>query len=257
MGIYIGGIDRARRRLPVSPPEAWTPFHLGDALLGYWDAEDSASITLSGSNVTAWADRKGGYTPTQATVANQPTWSATAMNGRPGLVFDGVDDFLELTPAPASFPIGANPSEIWVLVNQAAPGTSAGLKTAIGYGSTSAARQIARVDASGTSRARAVIGYGANSANAIDTIVDFTGNHFARAIYGPTSTSISADGASAISVIVTPNTTGIRLRIGAGAGDVIASYWSGSINCILITSSIGIDQSNQIMNYMKYRANIY
>ena len=48
--------------------------------------------------VGQWTDRSGaGNHVVQATVANQPRWIQSALNGRPGLVFDGVDDRLDAT----------------------------------------------------------------------------------------------------------------------------------------------------------------
>jgi Concanavalin A-like lectin/glucanases superfamily/Secretion system C-terminal sorting domain/F5/8 type C domain len=54
-----------------------------------------AGVTLSGSNVTQWADQSGnGYNVTQATAANQPTFETNVFNGQPAINFDGSNDFL-------------------------------------------------------------------------------------------------------------------------------------------------------------------
>lgn len=65
---------------------------------GWWDASDSATITLSGSNVTAWADKSGnGYTlaPPGAPITTlAPTYSTAAQNGLNVVSFNGVNQYL-------------------------------------------------------------------------------------------------------------------------------------------------------------------
>lgn len=49
----------------------------------WFDASKSSSITLNGSNVSSWADLSGnGRNATQATAANQPSYSTAALNGK-------------------------------------------------------------------------------------------------------------------------------------------------------------------------------
>ena len=49
----------------------------------WFDASKSSSITLNGSNVSSWADLSGnGHDATQATAANQPSYSTAALNGK-------------------------------------------------------------------------------------------------------------------------------------------------------------------------------
>jgi hypothetical protein len=77
-------------------PKLWRPDELGSALELWLDAEDTASITLNGSNVVQWDDKSGnGRNATQATASFQPTYQATGFNGKPTLQNDG-NDILEL-----------------------------------------------------------------------------------------------------------------------------------------------------------------
>ncbi|HTM77999.1 MAG TPA: hypothetical protein VL133_10260, partial [Devosia sp.] len=78
----------------MSPQISWSPLALGASLLAWWDA--SQGVSLSGSQVTAWADRKSGYSVAQGTGAARPLWSATSFGGKPGLTFDGIDDLLNM-----------------------------------------------------------------------------------------------------------------------------------------------------------------
>lgn len=76
-------------------PRLWRPNALAGSLSLWLDAEDTSTITLNGSTVSQWADKSGnGRNAAQATAANQPAYSATVLNGKPGVTFDGVNDFL-------------------------------------------------------------------------------------------------------------------------------------------------------------------
>jgi hypothetical protein len=57
----------------------------------FWlDASDSSTLTLSGSNVTTWADKSGNSRNfTQGTSSNGPVYNATGLMGKPTLEFDG------------------------------------------------------------------------------------------------------------------------------------------------------------------------
>jgi hypothetical protein len=74
---------------------SWTPAALGSALALWLDADDASTITLNGSTVSQWNDKSGnGRNVSQATAANQPTLTASGLNGKPVLTFDGVNDYL-------------------------------------------------------------------------------------------------------------------------------------------------------------------
>jgi concanavalin A-like lectin/glucanase superfamily protein/HYR domain-containing protein len=86
-----------------SPPPAGGSFVPADlaGLEVWYDA--GAGVTLNGSGVAGWADQSGnGHDSVQATVANQPAFSATAFNGKPSMSFDGLGDYLQ-APDSAGF----------------------------------------------------------------------------------------------------------------------------------------------------------
>jgi hypothetical protein len=50
------------------------------------DAADSSTITLNGSTVSSWRDKSSnGYTVSQSTASNQPTYTSNLLNGLPGI----------------------------------------------------------------------------------------------------------------------------------------------------------------------------
>jgi hypothetical protein len=71
-----------------APPPSGSPPVSGYIL--WLDASDAASLTLSGSNVSAWAVRSANSNnATQGTSGSQPTYNATAQNSMGGIVFQG------------------------------------------------------------------------------------------------------------------------------------------------------------------------
>lgn len=77
-------------------PALWTPAQLTTAL--WLDAADTSTITLNGSTVSQWNDLSGNARHvSQATAANQPTYTANAFAGKPGLTFGGDDWFNPVT----------------------------------------------------------------------------------------------------------------------------------------------------------------
>jgi hypothetical protein len=63
-------------------------------IAAWWRSD--LGITLNGSTVSAWADQTGnGHHWTQGTAANQPTYTAGQLNGQPGVVFDGSNDYMD------------------------------------------------------------------------------------------------------------------------------------------------------------------
>ena len=78
---------------------AWTPAALGPALALWLDADDASTITLNGSTVSQWNDKSGNSrNVSQATAANQPTLTASGLNGKPVLTFDGADWLFNANP---------------------------------------------------------------------------------------------------------------------------------------------------------------
>lgn len=72
------------------------------ALLGWWDAADTATLTSSGGAVLAWADKAGGAALAQNVAARQPTTGVRTLNGLNVLDFDGADYLERAIALPAS-----------------------------------------------------------------------------------------------------------------------------------------------------------
>lgn len=75
----------------------WTPHVLKSSLSFWQDCADQSTITIV-TGVSEWRDKSGNNRHfTQATGANQPSYSGTGFLGLPGITFDGINDNLRLT----------------------------------------------------------------------------------------------------------------------------------------------------------------
>lgn len=71
---------------------AWVPTDIGGCVL--WLRSD-LGVTKDGSSlVSLWADQSGnGNDAAQATAIRRPIWTANQLNGQPGIMFDGLNDY--------------------------------------------------------------------------------------------------------------------------------------------------------------------
>lgn len=77
----------------------WVPADLGASLAAWYDANDTASLTLATANVQQWNDKTGNAAHlSQVSATNQPVYDAVGLNARPAVVADGIDDVLETGP---------------------------------------------------------------------------------------------------------------------------------------------------------------
>lgn len=110
----------------------WTPANLPNLAL-WLDPADPSTLTLVSGAVSEWRDKSGaGRSVSQATPANRPAYSATSLNGRPGLTFDGGNDGLFNLSAAMLRNLGAATiaGVSRRTANTAIPGTVAAIATA-------------------------------------------------------------------------------------------------------------------------------
>lgn len=82
----------------LSAPRRWRPSRLSGLRL--WLSADRITGLADGDPVTTWPDLSGqSNNATQSTTAAKPLYKTAIVNGRPGILFDGVDDFLTLPAA--------------------------------------------------------------------------------------------------------------------------------------------------------------
>lgn len=225
---------------------------LGARLLAFWDAERSDTLTLAGASVTGWADLVTGCVVAPPSTAARPVWSATSFAGRPGVSFDGIDDWLVAPTAPV--PGGGNGCELWVVARQDAPPADATDRYLFSLGeSSSVNRQIrvARSVVGGINRAAARVGDGTTNEIVVTSARDFSGAHVVRACFGP-GTRVSIDGEPAAAVGRGPAGLGTSIAIGATVAG--SSAINGVINAALVTLTLGNVDAAQLLSYLQLRA---
>lgn len=216
---------------------------LGASLLAYWDAENEASLTLDSNKVTAWADLIGGYEVAQGTTDSQPIYSRTSFNGRPGIAFDGTNDYLELAPVPAAIPTSTTPGEIWHVVDQlrAVGEGGNGWPMGVGQGTSLAVRGEAHLTGN---ILRVITGDGSVAVN-ID-VAGFAGPCVIRVRREAALTSvslISRTGTTTSSSAVNVDTNAVRIRIGCNTSDTPASFFRGIHSFHAITELLTDEQA--------------
>lgn len=238
----------------AAPANPWTPAKLGADLLGFWDAENFNFLAIVAGAVSAWADSTANaYTVTQATAGLRPLYAAAGFNGRPAVVFDGIDDFLRLASTP--FPIGAVGSEIWGLASQNLPDVTVGTTALMSYGANSGiagVRRIGRAMASGVSKANGNAGTPVVDAGNID----YVGNHLVRFAVTPTQSILSVDGIANAPTANVPATTAANVTFGASGIAAPTQFWNGAVNAIIITNPLTDANAALLTAYLKNRGGI-
>lgn len=115
---------------PVLSSSTFTPASL-TGLIGWYDAQNSGSITQSSGLVSQWNDLSTiANNVSQATSANQPTYGATSFNSKPGIRFfaTGSSNFLQSSALPVA---SINDCTVFVVFNIA---TIAGYSTLYALG---------------------------------------------------------------------------------------------------------------------------
>jgi hypothetical protein len=95
----------------------------------FWVRSDTG-VTLSGSNVTDWADFSGkGQNASQSNSSKQPTLVSNAISGLPAVNFNGTSQLLSM---PSGFVNMGNGSSIFVVAKPVSPVTSLAAMIAVG-----------------------------------------------------------------------------------------------------------------------------
>jgi hypothetical protein len=224
------------------------------SVVAYWDADREDLVTQSGGSVSVWTDLKGGYILTAATA---PAFTSTGFNGRPALVFGTESGTLETgtgAPVLSVLPSGAQPGELWALVQQTIAGSDGTTRTAVAYGGASAVtgRGLQRTPVSTVNRGRLFVGTGGTS-TVNGSIVDLSNYHVIRGVFGPTATTLYVDGTAEGTVIATPTTSTTRLRVGASNNNSASTFWRGKVAAIVATTQLSEGEAQVIHDYLMAR----
>lgn len=233
---------------------AGTPFvpeDLGAKLLAWWDAEDATTLTLSGSQIAAWADKVTATSLSQGIGGSRPLYNATGFNGRPAAMFDSIDDYLEI--ASVFLPIGADPCEMFALNNAPAAADTA-VRVSFAYGAAvNNDRRMRRQVTTGTGRFSPVVG---TATQVSITVTDevYEGDELGIALFHTTQISSQVyPSTTFFTNAAVPATIGTRTRLGCNASASPGNYWSGAINSVIVTDELTTQERNNLIAYMAGR----
>lgn len=217
----------------------WTPLNLGSALVAWWDASDTAHIVLSVSNVTSWTDKVSGIVALQATGAAQPTYSATARNGKPGVTFSGAQNLAFGTSA--VLPTGTATS---MIATEAFANTSASAAASFSYG-TFATAQLRAIQKN-TSNVAVVTDFGTDVTNGAWSNSDM----FIEALYSSATITGWTDGNATIGPSAAGfNTTGTTGMIGAANG---GNNFAGVVQQAFVLINPSTCQRQKLESFVSY-----
>ena len=200
--------------------------------------------------MTAWADRKNGHTPTQSAPGSKPIYAPIGFNGRPGIVFDGVDDYLQMLGT-IPFPQGTVPCEIWTLADFTAgnPVTS----SIIGWGDGVAANANRAIRRLGTGFSNALFGNGVSNSVITNISVIIDGKHMLRARFEPTKGMLFVDDGLPTATTATLNSAPAN-NFFIGLSNIgNNNYLRGTASAMLITSLLSATQAAELNGYLKSR----
>lgn len=226
----------------------WTPAELGASLALWLDADDASTITLNGSTVSQWSDKSGnGRNATQGTAANQPTYTASGLNGKPVLTW-GANSISSLVTA---FTLN-HPLSVYSVAQANAP-TNA-VRAIVGSGYVSYA--LGTLTASPATYAYALwnpfLNGGAYINNAATTNPVIVGSTTESNDENTWNTYVN--GSNAGQAIWSTGTPDAPSFIRIGYSGAAAEYWHGTIGEVVICSTtLSTTDRQRIEGYLAWK----
>lgn len=236
---------------PAEPEVPFAPEDLGTKLLAWWDVEEASTLTLSGNQITEWRDKVTGTGLVQGVGGSRPVYNATAFNGRPAAVFDGIDDYLSI--ASVFLPTGTDDCEIRQLTDPPTGAADTVTRISFSYGDGSAAsgdRRMRRQVVSGVSRHSPVFGL---SLTATDTEYAGPCMTYMGCFDGTLQEVKLGQGGQLFTQAVTASTMTARTIIGSRSNVTPGNYWLGPLNSIIVTSELTAGERTQLETYLAGR----
>lgn len=223
---------------------AWAPGGLSPSELHYWyDSSDVNSLTLVGSDVSAWSDKSGnGNDVVQGTVSSRPLYIA-ALGGLPALGFSG--DFL----IRANMTQGVIPQPITtIIVGRTPPAALGGNTYMISNSGTGGA-----ADRMESYVAATTIAPGMYAPTLASTAMATTGADFTRAdACNGVSSSLAYQESGGARVTTVGTSTAERSGISIGTyNSSVPHGFTGHIREIIGLASVDPDTIAQAMDYAR------
>ena len=205
------------------------------------DADESTTVTHSSNAVSQWKDKSGKDNHTEQSAAtSQPTLTASGLNGKPVIIFDGTSDHITSTD------LNITQSYSMFLVAKTNNNASGRDYLFDGVGSTNSHRSLIALDNGGKIQMWA--GSWANS-----NFNTPSGYFVLSAVFNTTSSSLSLNGtrANGLNVGSYNLTNGIRI----GCNNVVsADYLDGAIaEFLILDETASLDTQNIVEGYLAHK----
>lgn len=189
--------------------------------VGWWDAADIASITITSGKVSQWNDKgSGGHNLSQATAGKRPTSGANLIGGLNVLTFDGAATYLSGTT-----PLAAILSTVFVVAQNTDAGATQ--RDVFQFGEGTGDGRIYRTSADHIDMFN---GLSIDSGQTWGTTLA----HVVAATFNGASSKLTVDGGAVTNGTVNTNAPGSTWEAGAFNN---SEWWKGYIGEIIVYSS--------------------
>jgi hypothetical protein len=226
----------------------WDPSLIPTAL--WLDAADASTITQSGGLVSTWADKSGTNKNATQSGDARPAYSATGLNSKPAIDFDGTDDDLALSSVTGLDVV--NQSFFIVAKRDSAAGRT---EIAFGVGSAATGDGLADVPRWTDNIMYSQVGYASNRPTPTSVIADAP---YINVVTGG-SLQLSYTNGTLIGTGTTQSTSNFSVASGGfvGSGRAISGfnrYFDGKISELIIISSVAaLDLRQRIEGYLAHK----
>jgi hypothetical protein len=236
--------------------EWWDPSLISTAL--WLDAADSSTVTTVSGGVSQWNDKSGNARHfSQSTTANRPTVNATAINGKPAIVFDGTND--SLAAASPVVPTTHSLFLLFVPTIENAPGTLLGQWAAAQAGRFVLTANQDDAGAAATGRLNAFNGSATNG-NGTGGLADDIDISAAATLIESISTTgaeswkLLKNGTEWDSATITSVYQGVNTAIGTTSASGNSNYFDGQVAEIVMTGSVlSITDRQKVEGYLAHK----
>lgn len=250
LGINLG-VGRVGRLARPGALGAALPASIAAKKVAFYDAEQPGQFTLAGASVSAWT--ADGVAMAQSVTAAKPLLVPDAFGGRPGVVFDGADDCLLVTPLPNGWGSGAAPVSYHAMLSFNRLAATTEIIVAVGAVALTA-RQLRR---SASSYSQMLTGDGVtNTINPTSPTKPPVLQDQRCLLSGIVTASNVASGVNMDLYDPVPavsNTAATRARFGAGVSTAASAFSGMTLNCLLICAPLTASERAELFKFMDAR----
>jgi hypothetical protein len=210
------------------------------------DAADATTVTTVSGAVSQWNDKSGNArNVSQSTAGNRPTYTATGLNGKAVLTFDGSND--SLLNSSVGLPLGASARSLYVVYQ---PNRLTGVNAICGQGTSLASGNLYYIQFRSQGDPY-FAGFLRDVSNGTSFPFDNTNPKIAEAIFNGSALSLYSTGNLVASQTLSLNTIGDSFYVGNNPNN---EPMGGTVAEIVVTASASSTLDRQrIEGYLAHK----